>query len=828
MAIRNVILLLAPLLVRTGSSHRSFAGPVLVLLTIFLGVAWPASAQTSSQQYVYVSEPNPQAPAAVAGLSKASQTGALSLIQGSPFPERLEGGLLAIDGQGKFLFILNPKSNDISMFQIDQVSGALSEVPGSPFKVPTTINPSLAPSQPLSIATEASGKFLFVGYYLGDIQGESSVVSLAIDTSGPSPVLLTSQSTPLTSGGAPVQLLTDAKGLRLYVGLSAGQNGIAVGGAEVYSINSSTGKLVYQGMADSLSERGQDYAIDPQNRFFFAGGHGNYGNLESCNISPVDGTTTTCSPQLSLGFQIFPGAMVAENSGHFLYVEQSGGVVAYSFDQVTGALTQVGPLSGIIFPTGSVVADPLGPYIYTASGANTGSIHAYQVDQQTGNLTEISGSPFSIGATPVGCCGGLAISGSPVQAVSGPSATLFPSTAMPFGAAVGTTSPTQVFSIVNVGNQLLAFTSNPITITGTNPSSFSQTNTCPATLAPNANCSVSLNFAPASVGTFAANLQVADNAPGSPQSLALTGTGVAPVPAVTFSPSVPSFPATTEGTSSAPQPLTVISSGNAPLHVSSVSLGGPNLSDFSFTNNCTAPVAPTANCTILLVFSPIGPGQRTANLVISDDVSGSPQKISLSATANPAFIPGPAPGGSTSASISAGQTAQFQLQLTPGPGFTGTVSLTCSGAPLGAVCHVPATVPLANGVAAPFTVTVSTSGGTLLPPAIPKRIVPPGVLPILFLVVLAMVLLGTIKNVGKFAAAPRARRLAWSSALAAVFLCTVIYAAGCGATGAPVATVPPPIVTPPGTSTITLSPTAMSSTGQPLQLQPIQLTLTVN
>ena len=144
---------------------------------------------------------------------------------------------MAIDGQGKFLFILNGKSNNISMFQIDQASGALSEVPASPFQVPPTINPNLAPSQPISIAAEKSGKFLFVGYFLGDIPGLSAVVSLAIDTSGLSPVLVTQHSIQTNTGGAPAQLLTDPKGLHLYVGLSQGQNKLQIGGAEVYSID---------------------------------------------------------------------------------------------------------------------------------------------------------------------------------------------------------------------------------------------------------------------------------------------------------------------------------------------------------------------------------------------------------------------------------------------------------------------------------------------------------------------------------------------------------------------------------------------------------------
>jgi hypothetical protein len=289
---------------------------------------------------------------------------------------------------------------------------------------------------------------------------------------------------------------------------------------------------------------------------------------------------------------------------------------------------------------------------------------------------------------------------------------------------------------------------------------------------------------------------------------------------------MPLFPTITQGTSSAAQTLTVISSGTAPLHVAAVSLAGPNPLDFSFTPNCGAPLAPAANCTISLVFNPIGPGVRMANLLIADDVAGSPQTVSLSATANPAFTPGPAPnGGSTTASVSAGQTAQFLLQLTPGTGYSGAVSLTCSGAPLNATCQVPASVPIANGVPAPFTVTVSTKGGAVLPPSTPWRFVPPAGIRVLILLVLALVLIIASKNRWIFEGAASARRGACSGAFTAILFCSVIYAAGCGSTS--VTTTPPTIVTPQGTSTITISLAAMSSAGQPLQLQPFQLTLTV-
>jgi 6-phosphogluconolactonase (cycloisomerase 2 family) len=814
-----------------GFPPSSCALRLLFILSILLRAVPAVEAQTTQQQYVYGSGSLSPASSLISGFSKASPSGALSQIPGSPFNERFEGGLVAVDGQGKFLFVLNPKSNDISMFQIDPASGALSEVPASPFQVPPTVNPNLAPSQPISIAAEKSGKFLFVGYYLGDFQGSSAVVTLSINVTGSSPVLIANSTIPTNSRGAPAQLLTDPKGHRLYVGLSHGQNNVEIGGAEVYSIDPSSGALGYLGIVDSPPAEGRTVALDPLDRFFFVGWGGNIGALDSCVLSPVDGTALAPSSTVQLGFNNLPTSLIAENSGKFLYVTNGSGTGVYSIDPATGALNPAqGPLSSIFFTPGSAVADPMGPFIYSVLPSG---IHVYQVGQPSGNLVEIPGSPFNAGMRGMAGSSGIAISGNPIQAVSGPAATIFPATAN-FSATVGATSPTQVFSIVNIGDQTLAI--NSISIAGLNASSFSQINTCASTLSPNANCSVSINFKPAASGPFSATLQVADNASGTPQTLALNGTGVAPAPNVAFSPAAPSFPTITQGTSGIPQTLTVISSGTAPLHVSAVSLGGPNPSDFSLTNNCTAPVVPSMSCTISVAFNPVGPGQRAAILTITDDVAGSPQTIALSATANPAFTAAAAPGGSTTASVTAGQMAQYQMQLTPGLGYSGTISLTCSGAPLAATCQVPASVALANGALASFTVIVSTTSAAMLPLPIPMRRAPRSAIRLLLLLVLAMILVIAVGNRGIFDRAVRARRMAWSGALTArhlacdaaltsILFCLAICGAGCGSGSASVA--PQPIVTPSGTSTITITTAAMSPTQQPLQLPPIQLTLTV-
>src|SRR5215472_7874299 len=267
------------------------------------------------------------------------------------------------------------------MFQIDQASGALSEVPGSPFAVPPISTNSLPPCQPLSLA--ASGQFLFVGYFYanygdsptngGGNQGPSAVSSLAIDISGSSPVLLSVTTIFPQTGGSPIQLLTDPKGLHLYVGVGTSVNGMSASGPEVYSIDG-TGNLLFEGRAPNPENDGFDYAIDPQDHFVFAVGGLTASHILSCIISPVDGTASSCPSLLDLSFNAV--GMVVESSRHFLYIPgSSSSTAAYAIDQTTGALTQVASLPGIVLSKGISVADPMGPHIYSADLLVGGGVH---------------------------------------------------------------------------------------------------------------------------------------------------------------------------------------------------------------------------------------------------------------------------------------------------------------------------------------------------------------------------------------------------------------------------------------------------------------------
>jgi hypothetical protein len=108
--------------------------------------------------------------------------------------------------------------------------------------------------------------------------------------------------------------------------------------------------------------------------------------------------------------------------------------------------------------------------------------------------------------------------------IGAPAVTLTPTSLAFASTAVGSTTAAKVVTIKNSGTATLNLTSE--TITGTNPTSFIKSaTTCGTTLAAAASCTVSVEFKPAAAGALKASLSIADNATGSPQAVALAGTG---------------------------------------------------------------------------------------------------------------------------------------------------------------------------------------------------------------------------------------------------------------------------------------------------------------
>jgi len=271
----------------------------------------------------------------------------------------------------------------------------------------------------------------------------------------------------------------------------------------------------------------------------------------------------------------------------------------------------------------------------------------------------------------------------------------------------GTTSATQTITLTNSGSATLNIKS--IAVAGP----FSSGGTCVTSLAAGASCTITVAFTPTFAGATTGTLTVSDNTATSPHTISLSGTGTAPAVA-NFSAMSLTFPNQDQGTTSASQAITVTNSGGDTLNITSIAVTGP----FSSGGTCAASVAAGTSCTITVAFSPLVAGTTTGTLLISDNTSTSPHTISLSGTGTtPTLTLGVEQGGSTAATVTAGQTASYQLAVSGTPGFSGSVSLACTGVPANSACSVsPATVTLANGGTANFTVSVTTKTSVVAGP----------------------------------------------------------------------------------------------------------------
>jgi hypothetical protein len=238
----------------------------------------------------------------------------------------------------------------------------------------------------------------------------------------------------------------------------------------------------------------------------------------------------------------------------------------------------------------------------------------------TGNLSVAdngTGSPQLVKLTGTGTAGS-----SPIISLS--------ATKFTFANTVtNATSEAQALTVTNTGGATAIFSSK--LFTGTNPTSFQKYTTCGTSLAAGAVCKFFVAFKPATTGALTANISIADNAGGSPQTVALSGTGT-PAPTVTLSATSVAFSSTTHLTASSPIGVNVTNNGSATLHLMSIAIGGLQKSSFSQMNTCPITLAPAATCTIYVDFYPATTGALTATLTLTDNGAASPQNITLSGT----------------------------------------------------------------------------------------------------------------------------------------------------------------------------------------------------
>jgi hypothetical protein len=237
--------------------------------------------------------------------------------------------------------------------------------------------------------------------------------------------------------------------------------------------------------------------------------------------------------------------------------------------------------------------------------ASTGKGPAYWATDQNTLYQCSATNTWSSYYTPYTYPHPLAGGGTPVVSISPSSLTFAPQ-------IFGTTSASQPFTLSNVGTGTLTISS--ISVSG----DFAQTNTCGATLAASASCTINVTFTPTAAGTRNGVLAVVDNQTNS-YGASVSGTGVSPV---ALSPSALTFGSQLIGTTSAIQTITVTNNGASPFSFGSYSLTGTFTSYFPTQSppwDCGTQINAGANCHIFIAFAPTDLGNPTVQLQVNGD-----------------------------------------------------------------------------------------------------------------------------------------------------------------------------------------------------------------
>lgn len=445
------------------------------------------------------------------------------------------------------------------------------------------------------------------------------------------------------------------------------------------------------GNGDGTFQAGVQYAVGANPLYLAAGDFNGDGRLDLAVANANSNTVSILLQAGGVGLSPtsldFGSVVVGSPSAAQTVTLTNRGAVALNISGivVSGDFALVGtttcPSGGTVVAGASCVIDVT--FAPTATGNRTGAITI---------TDDAPGSPRVVSLSGTGIVG-------PVVSLS-PSSVDF------------IRHPLNIVDCPSIDVKLTNTGGTALTIRSIVPSAnFSETHTCGTSLAAGANCTISVKFHPPGLGTTPGTLTLNSDAPGSPHTVALSGTGTAACRLLTSARSATVL----RGTDSTSFGVSDSSPSCTPVPIElSCSLQNPAACALS-----PATIPPSGSSTLKV--SNLRAVTAEWVTVVVNAVSEF-RWVSDSLTvliSDFAFTRAP-----ERATVRAGEAKSYALAIRPVNGLAGTVRLSCGGAPQGATCTVaPSTVTLDGSSLGQATVRVTTTARALAPGT---RLSPPG------------------------------------------------------------------------------------------------------